>query len=228
MLDNPLMLICADSGKLHDALNGQPPNTTNFREVSQRQRLARWLSRIFHPFLISIITLVLVIYLDGFSWMEAIKWTAVATTMVILPVTMYLVYRVKNGRYSDWNISVREQRYSIYTLAGACFVALTILFIQADAPPIALACIYAALLTITLAAGINRFLTKVSIHSAAMAGCATVIALLSPPIGFLMALTTVAVGWSRVQLNQHTVGQVMLGWSIAVVFMFSVFHLYLA
>lgn len=201
---------------------------TSLKTTTHRLRLARWLSRLFHPFLISILTLILVIYLDGFSWVEAVQWTVVATALVILPVSIYLVYSVKNGRYSDWNISIREQRYSIYALAAICFMALTITFIQTGAPPIALACIYAALLTITLAAGINRFLTKVSIHSATMAGCATVIALMSPPIGVLMALMTIAVGWSRVQLKQHTMGQVIIGWSIAVIFMFSVFSLYLA
>ena len=86
-------------------------------EVGQ-DRLARLLSNVFHPFLVSLITLILVIYLDGTAFLDAIKWTVIGFGIVILPLTIYLIINVRRGRYSDWSISIREQRHTIYVLAG--------------------------------------------------------------------------------------------------------------
>ncbi len=199
---------------------------TTLQATPMRQQMAKWLSRIFHPFIISVITLVLAIYLDGASFAEAVKWTAIAVSIVILPLTLYLVYSVRNGRYSDWSISIREQRYSIYAIAIFCFIVLITLFLWTDAPAIALACLYASVPTIFIAALINRFLTKVSVHATTMAGCTTVITLLSPLVGIGMALMTLSVGWARIELKQHTTGQVLLGWFIAAVVSVAIFRLY--
>ena len=90
-------------------------------DQSGRDRLARLLSNVFHPFLVSLVTLILVIYLDGATLLEAIKWTVIGFGIVILPLTIYLVINVRRGRYSDWSISIREQRSNIYILASVCF-----------------------------------------------------------------------------------------------------------
>lgn len=196
-------------------------------EASSQDRLARLVSNVFHPFLVSVVTLVLAIYLDGATLWEAIKWTAVGFGIVIVPLTLFLVVNVRRGHYSDWSISIREQRHSIYILAGVCFVILVLTFIWAGAPAIALACLYAALATVVIAAVINRTVTKISLHSVAMAGCAAALFWVSPPLGLFLALGALAVGWARMRLKHHTVAQVLLGWGVAAGSVLVVFSLYL-
>lgn len=196
-------------------------------EASSQDRLARLVSNVFHPFLVSVVTLVLVIYLDGATLWEAIKWTAVGFGIVIVPLTLFLIVNVRRGHYSDWSISIREQRHSIYILAGICFVILVLTFIRAGAPAISLACLYAALTTVVIAAVINRTVTKISLHSVAMAGCAAALFWVSPPLGLFLALGALAVGWARMRLKHHTVAQVLLGWGLAAGSVLVVFSLYL-
>lgn len=195
--------------------------------LSGRDRLARLLSNVFHPFLVSLVTLVLVIYLDGATLLDAIKWTVIGFGIVILPLTIYLVINVRRGRYSDWSISIREQRYNIYILAGICFVILVLTFIWAGAPAIAIACLYAALATVVIAALINRLVTKISLHAVAMAGCAAALFWVSPPLGLLLALAGIAVSWARMHLKHHTLAQILLGWGVTIGSVFVVFSLYL-
>lgn len=196
-------------------------------EQAGRDELARLLSNLFHPFLISLVTLVLLIYLDGNTLLAAVKWTAISFAVVILPLTIYLAINVRRGHYSDWSISIREQRYTIYFLAGICFVVLVLLFIGVNAPAIALACLYAALPTVVIAAMINRLITKISLHAVAMAGCAAALFWMSPWLGLLVAAAGLAVSWARVQLQHHTLPQILLGWGVAAGSVFIVFGLYL-
>lgn len=195
-------------------------------EAGQDQ-LARLLSNVFHPFLVSLLTLILVIYLDGTALLDAIKWTAIGFGIVILPLTLYLVINVRRGHYSDWSISIREQRHTIYFLAGICFVILVLAFIWAGAPPIALACLYAALPTVAIAAAINRLVTKISLHAVAMAGCAAALYWVSPPLGVLLVLAGIGVSWARMRLKHHTLAQILLGWGVAAGSVFVVFNVYL-
>jgi membrane-associated phospholipid phosphatase len=190
-------------------------------------QIAKWLSRVFHPFLVSVVTLILVIYLDGTIMLEAVKWTIIGFGIVILPLTLYLAINVRRGRYSDWSISIREQRYGIYLLAGLCFIILVFTFIWAGAPPIALACLYAALATVSLSALINRLATKVSLHAVALAGCAAALFWVSTSLGIFLAIAALSVGWARVQLHHHTLVQVLLGWAIASGCTIATFTMYL-
>jgi hypothetical protein len=196
-------------------------------DPSGRDKLARLLSNLFHPFPVSLLALALILYLDGATVWVAVLWTAVGFGMVILPLTLYLAANVRRGRYSDWNISIREQRHTIYILAGVCFVVVTLAFNWGGAPAIALACLYAALLTVVVAALINRLITKISLHSVAMAGCAAAMFWVSPGLGLFLAVAAIVVGWARLQLQQHTLPQVLLGWGVATGSLLTVFGLYL-
>lgn len=198
-------------------------NTTQ----SRQDRLAQWVSTLFHPFPLSVLTLAVVIYLDGASFWDAIKWTVIGFGIVILPLAIYLIVNVRSGRYSDLSISIREQRHTIYIVAAVCFTILVLIFIWFEAPAIALACLYAALATIAIAAVINGLATKISLHAVAVAGCAAALFWVSPPLGLFLAAAGIAVSWSRMRLNHHTLPQILLGWGVASGSVFAVFSIYL-
>lgn len=71
------------------------------------------------------------------------------------------------------------------------------------------------MLTLIIGALINTQ-TKVSVHMAGMGGCTAVFFYIAPVLGIFMMVASIAVGWARVYLRQHTLGQVVIGWGIAV------------
>lgn len=195
-------------------------------EQSGWERAALWLSRIFHPFLITIPTLVLAIYLTGSSLSAAAVWTAVTVGVVIMPAFLFIAYHVRTARFSDWYVSVREQRHALYLLGGVCLLLLLAILFYFDAPRIIQACLFAAVLANTVSALVNR-ITKISVHATTMAGCSAVLFTVSPPLGVAMGVMTLIVGWARMQLKQHTAGQIVLGWVTALASVWIVFALYL-
>lgn len=178
---------------------------------------AQWLSRVFHPFTISLAVFWLTMYLSGTSALESLWWTAVGFIVVIAPLLGAVIYNVRRGRYTDMDVSIREHRYELYALAFVCFAALIVILNLFGAPRIAVGCLYAAALAIAVGALINRAFTKISLHSVAMAGCAAVLFFVSPAAGAIVSLVALLVGWSRIHLNHHTPGQVLLGWLVAAV-----------
>lgn len=187
--------------------------------------LAIWLSRVFHPFTISLVVYWAVMYLAGTPALEALLWTVTGLFVVIVPLLMVVLNNVRRGRFTDMDVSTREHRYGLYVLAIACFALLIAILNFFEAPPVAISCLYAAAATLLVGAVLNRTLTKISLHAAAMGGCAAMLFFVSPPAGALLGLIALLVGWSRIHLNRHTPGQVLLGWLVAVLCTVVVFPL---
>ncbi|MEJ2710661.1 MAG: phosphatase PAP2 family protein [Anaerolineales bacterium] len=185
------------------------------RKVSQADRFAELVSYIFHPLLIVIPTLVIAMVRLGSTLWEAVFWTALSIAIVNLPMALLLFWGVRSGKYSDASVSIREQRTSIYAVGGTCLVVLLAVLIVGKAPAVITACLVSAVLATMIGYLVNRY-TKLSLHSAAMAGCATVLVVTAPVIGIVMALFAPLVGWARIRLKHHTPLQILIGWVIPV------------
>jgi len=188
--------------------------------------IARSLSRLFHPFIVVILTLFLAVCFATSSPVEALKWTAASVAIVILPLSIFIFTSVRRGQYSDLYVSIRKQRRSLYLVAGVCLILLLAFLILTGAPRIIVACLYAAVVANAVGAFVNRF-SKVSVHAAAMAGSTAVLFSFSVPIGLAMAALTLVLGWARVRTEDHSLGQVIMGWAIAATCVWIVFGLYL-
>jgi membrane-associated phospholipid phosphatase len=170
--------------------------------------VARWVSRLFHPFVLPVPTLVAALALQGVGWREIFGWTALSVAVAIVPPTLLLVIQRRHD--GDWYVTVREQRHSVYLVGAACLVALLVLLWLGDAPPLMRVCLLAAIVANAIGMSLNG-VTKVSVHSGAAAGCAMLLAWLVPAALLLLAATVGLVGWARVRLGHHTPVQVLLG-----------------
>jgi membrane-associated phospholipid phosphatase len=189
-------------------------------------KVAEVVSLIFHPLLVVIPTLVIAMYQTGTNLAQAVLWTLLAVFIVNVPMALLLVYGVRSGRYTDASVSMREQRTSIYAVGGVCLVILLLVLIYGGAPRIFTACLVSAVLATLLGYIINRF-TKLSLHSAAMAGCIAVLLWTAPLIGVIMAVFAPLVGWARIRLKHHTPAQILIGWMVSTICVFVVFRLLL-
>lgn len=192
---------------------------------SNLHALARLLSQVFHPFVIVIPTMIIAIYATTFDWLAAIGWTALCVAFVIAPAILYIRRKLKRKEYTDADISVREHRFGIYAFAGVCELLCLAILVIFGAPKILIASFFAAILALVIGTLLN-IQTKVSAHMAAMGGCTAVLFSLSPMLGVLMIAASIAVAWSRLYLNQHSLLQIILGWTIAVLSVIVVFTIY--
>ena len=196
------------------------PNT------SKADRMAEIISYVLHPLLIVIPTLVIAMVRLGSTVWEAIFWTFLSIVIVNLPMALLLFWGVRSGKYSDASVSIREQRTSIYAVGGTCLVILLAVLIIGKAPVVISACLVSAVLATALGYWINRY-TKLSLHSAAMAGCTAVLLWTAPLIGLVMAIFAPLVGWARIRLKHHTPVQILIGWMVSMICVFVVFRLML-
>jgi membrane-associated phospholipid phosphatase len=197
----------------------------NLSENVRREYLAKWLSRVFHPFVLSVVALGLSVYLETGKWSQAALWAAICLTAFLLPFAVFVLIMVCVGSYSDLDVSVREQRHGLYVVAGVGLALLVAIFTLGDAPLIGRAGAYAAVICTVVAAVVNRF-SKISVHAMVAAGGAVVLFYLSALAGLGLTVPAALVGWSRVRLKRHTWSQVIAGWSTAAACVVAVFHFF--
>lgn len=193
---------------------------------TRADRFAEVVSYIFHPLLVVIPTLVIAMIRLGSTLWQAVFWTVLSIAIVNLPMALLLFWGVRSGKYSDASVSMSEQRNSIYAIGGACLVILLAVLILGKAPLVIIACLISAVIATALGYWINRY-TKLSLHSAAMAGCIAVLFWTAPFIGVIMAVFAPLVGWARIHLKHHTPVQILIGWIVSMICVFVVFRLML-
>jgi len=194
--------------------------------AANADKLAEVVSYVFHPLLVVIPTLVIAMVRLGSTLGQAIFWTVLSIAIVNLPMALLLLWGVRSGKYTDASVSVREQRTSIYAVGGTCLVILLAVLIIGKAPAVIIACLISAVIATALGYWINRY-TKLSLHSAAMAGCTAVLLWTAPMIGVIMAVFAPLVGWARIRLKHHTPVQILIGWMVSMICVFVVFQLML-
>jgi membrane-associated phospholipid phosphatase len=176
-----------------------------------------WLSRVFHPFIVSVVTLWLATILSGYGWLESTLWTLLSFAIVILPSLVFIVMRVKSGRYQDIDVSIRKDRYVLYALGGSCLVLMIVLLIFLRAPAIAQRTLQAGFFSVLVGSVFNRLVNKLSLHVLTVTGCAVVLYFVLPLAGIVLGFISLLVAWSRVYLTRHTIPEVIWGWIVGVV-----------
>jgi membrane-associated phospholipid phosphatase len=182
---------------------------------SGRTTLARWVSRIVHPIAFPLVTLGVVTYAADprHSLIAAVRWVLLALVLTTVPISLLVLTQVVRGRWTDLDVSVRRQRYTLYPFGLACMIALAVVLVGLHAPAIAVSAT-AAIVVANSLDGLINLAYKVSAHATTAATCAAVLYFGAPLWAVPAALAALAVGWSRVALGRHTPGQVVLGWVV--------------
>lgn len=182
-------------------------------------RLGRLLSQIFHPITNGIASFLVVgAYAGDFvdERLLGLGWALVVTAMLVFPPTLYFYFRLFRGHYSDDDVSRREQRNGLYYFALGSVLLGSLALYALSVPTIFLRLIGACVGILVLCMLIN-FVWKVSVHSSSIATLATLSAHYYLPLGIFFWVAAVALGWARIRTGNHTIGQVIAGWSIAAI-----------
>jgi hypothetical protein len=188
-------------------------------------RIAYVAGLMFHPYLVSMVTLFAV--LRDLEVAQAIGWVAGMTAILLIPVMVMLQIVRRRQKYAYQRLT----RTNLYALVlGSVFVCIGIILL-ADGPRVLLACFVGLLIWLPVQFAINTYYTKISIHAAITAGCATALTWLGVlDTGWLVALAVAIVivtGWARHKTYNHTFQQIVLGWTVSILAVLIAFPLVL-
>jgi membrane-associated phospholipid phosphatase len=168
--------------------------------------LAYVISQVFCPPVLSVVALILIA--STLSMPRAWRWAGFYAAMAILTPLLYLVWLLHRGYVSDLDVQLREERARplIFTLACAGLAWFVLLIGHA---PLEMVVVTGGLwLQMAVIYGISLW-WKISVHSAAAAGIATLVwSLVGTP---LLVIGVPIIAWSRVRLRRHTVAQTIAG-----------------
>jgi hypothetical protein len=161
--------------------------------------LARAVSLLFHPLVLSPLT----VALTSRSW----RWTAIIVVSTMVPITAAILWNVRRGVWSDFDVTHRRQRSGLYRVAIPLFLA-AIFFVPApgwfDRPLIALVAVLIVCFVL------SRWL-QVSLHLMFAAFCAVILWRAFPLSAVAMACVLAGLAWARLHLEHHTLPEVVVG-----------------
>jgi membrane-associated phospholipid phosphatase len=172
--------------------------------------LARLITEVLAPAHLVIGLLAVVAWDSAATWASRLLWGAVAATFAgVLPLA-YLLRGARQGRWEDQHVGEREKRPAVILVILASVLIGTALLAATGAPRELLALLAAMVagLLVTLAVTV---VWKISVHAAVAAGTVVVLTLVFGPALSILWLLVGLLGWSRVALGDHTVGQVIGG-----------------
>ncbi len=190
-----------------------------------KKRIASLTSNILNPFLVSLVFILLLSFKSTPSALDAIKWSLISVAASILPVFGVIIFLVRSQKLESTFINVRKQRTKIYLLAGVCAVVGYAILYYLGAPRELIATFMAGLSAVIVFMCVN-FFWKISLHTALIAASVTVLIILYGSVAAVSVALIPLIGWSRIELKEHSLAQVTAGALLAAVIVVVVFYLF--
>ncbi len=176
--------------------------------------IARTISQIFHPVILSVISIFIVGTMGVRPISHGLGWAFACTLIQVLPPTIFFAVRLRQGAYTDDDISVRSQRNELY-LFGLVTVLVGVGLLRLLGAPQPFLALFTSAILINIVSWLVNLFWKISIHAAGIGSCATVAALYSEPLGLLLWIGALSLGWARVRTRNHTLMQVVAGLALS-------------
>ncbi|MDD7836265.1 phosphatidic acid phosphatase [Paenarthrobacter sp. AB444] len=170
---------------------------------------ARILTEVFQPPVVVLVLLLISPAIEpgfpGTMWFGLLG----AFFVCVLPLA-YVLVMVRLGRISDHHVSDRRQRPALLLMALVSVVT-GLLVLQLIGGPVSVSVMIIALIAgIAVLAVVSAF-WKMSGHASALAAAVVIAVLMGGPAWLPLFVLVPAVGWSRLVLRAHTLGQVIAG-----------------
>lgn len=178
-------------------------------------KIAKIISFLIHPFLVTVANIVILIYLDTGLFYTSLSWAGLYCLFVLVPVFIYMFYKITKGHFTDMDISVRKERRELYIIGGLFLLLYYFAIIYKQAPHILFVLISTSLVVVISFAFITHFWTKISVHAGTIVGLAVTTIYYSIPIFLYSIAIALLVTWSRIMLSHHSLNQIFLSWIIS-------------
>jgi membrane-associated phospholipid phosphatase len=173
-----------------------------------KERLARLISNINNPFLVIIVVLLMLAFKATYTTTDAVKWAAISLVLSVLPIFILIVSMIRRKKLDGLFVNPREQRNVIYGLASLLSALGCGLLWYLKAPRLLSVTFTAGLAAIVIFMTINYF-WKISLHTAFTAATVMVVSLVYGVAAVWTLILLPLVAWSRIELKQHSLIQVI-------------------
>lgn len=183
--------------------------------MSMKRKLAWAVSRVFDPVVEIPILLAGSVY---YALSNGLRWRFLVMLLVVDAVlpALYMVYGLMKGKIRDWDITRREERMGLYF-----FTIFAHLFGVVAAYAVGKTDLFEILLvfwTMAVVFAVVTLFWKISVHAGTNAA---VVAFFNHYYGWdrfwWLVLVLIVVLWSRVEIKKHTWAQVLVGATLALV-----------
>ena len=204
------------TGRIGQAMRTRHRDPAMAPRIPRRLRVARLVGELLSPPPILVVLALVVAWASSPTPATAVLWGIIAAVFAsVLPYALIL-RGVRQGRLSDKNISLREQRIRFGLVAITSILLGLVLLAAFDAPAEMVALV--ASIAVGVACGwVITLWWKISVHAAIAAGAATVLLLVFGPALLGVWPLVAVIAWSRVQVGDHTAAQVVAGVALGVV-----------
>ncbi len=179
------------------------------------KRIANFISVAGNPlYTIPLFVLIVMFGKEDFSKAALISFLIIGC--IFIPVILWMYIKSKNGTYSNFDVSDKHQRKSLFWFAFPLISTITVLMFATNQPKnISISMLFALILVVT--SQITNLFIKSSLHVSLNIFLSALIFTVDYKIGFAVLLFTGLLIWSRLKLERHTVMEVLTGFVIGIV-----------
>jgi membrane-associated phospholipid phosphatase len=185
---------------------------------------ARLISQVLHPVILGVVS-IFIVGLLGVEPRVGIVWALVCTFIQVVPPTLFFTWRLRQGAYTDDDVSVRSQRNELY-LFGIANLTVGLIALWLLNAPLPFRAMILAAIVISIIAWLINLSWKISVHASSMGSTATLASIYSEPLGIFFWICAVALAWARVRTRNHTPMQVIAGLVLATACVLVTFRVY--
>ncbi|WP_420571188.1 hypothetical protein [Kordia sp.] len=172
-------------------------------------KIAKVISIIGHPLLLLPIIIGLVlISLEGITY--SIQSLAILIGIAILPITIWMFIKSKNGSYTNFDVSNQLQRRTLFPFIIVFLLLTTFTLYFTNKPKYLCLGLFIGTGLITISFLVN-YKIKSSLHVSLNSYMAICVSVINIPVSIILFLFTILIGWSRVKLKRHTILEVCIG-----------------
>jgi len=144
-----------------------------------------------------------------------LEMSIVVGSLMIIALA-WIAFQYKKGSYSDFSVSDRRQRFSLYLFIIPLVFIVSYVFQLTGQPEYVYKAFLMGGILMTISY-LSNFFIKSSLHSSlnTYLGCAVL--LVNSTLGMAVLLLTILIAWSRIILKKHTLNEVISGITIGVI-----------
>jgi membrane-associated phospholipid phosphatase len=178
-------------------------------------KIAKIISIIGHPlFTIPLYILIVMFAFEDFKRAAFISLLIVGGIFIPLNVRLYI--KSKNGSYTNFDVSDRSQRKSVFLFILPLMIAVTFLLYKTGQPQnVCMGVLFATILVFI--SQIVNFYIKSSLHVSLNIFLSFIILPVFFTLGIILLLFTGLIGYSRIVLGRHTRSEVFYGAAIGLI-----------
>jgi len=182
---------------------------------TEQLKIAKAISFVGHPLLtIPLFVAVMMFAFEDFE--KALLNSTLIIGCIFLPLFLRIYVKSKNGTYTNFDVSDRIQRKTLYTFIIPLMIVVTgISFKTSPGSNFSISVLFATILII-ISQVINLFI-KSSLHVSLNIYLSALILMVDLRIGLAVFLFSGLIAWSRIVLERHTLKEVAFGSCIGLI-----------